>query len=234
MTAFSTSCKAVCFDLFNTLVSVGQVPEHVGRYTADILGLKRNEWNEACFSPQHEICRPTSHVDNIRILAHTLDPTIPLSLIEQAALERQQRFDYALINIPEQILDGLRQLRSRGLKLALISNASSSEVLAWEKSPLAELFDEAIFSWSAGLKKPDNRIYQHTARSLALSAEECLFVGDGGSDEHFGAHAAGMKPILITHFMGQTEQEMKEIKYADVLVATASDLQELSVCLNEI
>jgi len=38
----------VFFDLFNTLLSVGKVSEAVGRYTADILCLDRDDWNAAC------------------------------------------------------------------------------------------------------------------------------------------------------------------------------------------
>lgn len=29
----------------------------------------------------------------------------------------------------------------------------------------------------------------------------CLSVGEGDSDAHLGAHAAGMEPLLITHCM---------------------------------
>lgn len=219
--------RGLCFDLFNTLVSVGSVPEEVGRYTADILGLDRQAWNEVCFGPHHEICQPSSHLENIRILAHSLEPAIPMHLIELAAEERQRRFDHALINIPPVILEGLQKLRSLGLPMGLISNASSSEVQAWDQSPLADYFDTVTFSWSAGLKKPDDQIYTQTADSLGLSTNQCLFVGDGGSDEHFGAHSAGMKPVLITHFMKPGEQTAKQDRYQNVLSAVVDDLEEI-------
>ena len=87
-------CKAVCFDLFNTLVSVGEVPDSVGRYTADVLGVDRELWNSACFGPAHEICRPSVHEDILRTLAHSIDPTIPLDRISEATKERQARFEH--------------------------------------------------------------------------------------------------------------------------------------------
>ena len=40
-----TPIRAVCFDLFHTLVDVGRTPGTPGRYTADILGLDRDAWN---------------------------------------------------------------------------------------------------------------------------------------------------------------------------------------------
>jgi FMN phosphatase YigB (HAD superfamily) len=49
-----STCKAILFDLFGTLLSVSKAAQGVGQYTADILGLDRKAWNRACFSDQHE------------------------------------------------------------------------------------------------------------------------------------------------------------------------------------
>ena len=65
--------RGVCFDLFNTLVSVGKVPEHVGPFTADILGLDHEEWRNACFGDAHDICAPSDALENLRRMAHQLD-----------------------------------------------------------------------------------------------------------------------------------------------------------------
>ena len=81
--------RAVCFDLFHTLIDVGRSPGTPGRYTADILGLDREDWNNACFSEAHDICRPTDYREVVRQLAHSLDPSIPLSLVHEAAEERK-------------------------------------------------------------------------------------------------------------------------------------------------
>ena len=45
------------------------------------------------------------------------------------------------------------------------------------------------------MQKPDVRIYRAAAGLLAVDVEECIFVGDGGSDELAGARAAGMKAV---------------------------------------
>lgn len=193
--------RAVCFDLFHTLVDVAQVPDAVGRYTADILGLEREAWNSACFSQYHDICQATEHVEVIRALAHSLDPQIPLRLIQEAVDHRQRRFDYALQVVGGEVISVLRALRERGLKLALVSNASTAEVSGWSASPLRELFDVALFSCHCGIAKPDPRIYRLAASQMEVAPEACWFVGDGGSDEHSGAQQAGMYPVLITRFI---------------------------------
>lgn len=218
--------KAFVFDLFHTLVDVGRAPGACGRYTADILGVDRAVWNAACFSEAHEICRPTSQYEVVRALARYIDPDIPDARIREAAEERQQRFDHALRRVDEDTLDVLRTLRRRGPKLGLISNASSGEVSAWNDSPLAPLFDEAVFSCDCGMKKPDAGIYHQALEALGAGPGESYFVGDGGSREHVGARAVGMRTVLMTRFIsaatrrGRGEGVMLE-------VATMSGLLEL-------
>jgi len=189
--------EGVCFDLFHTLVDVGSVPESMGGCTADILGLDRVAWNRACFSGAHDICQPTTHLEVIRAMAHHLDPGIPMDRIEAATEARQRRFDHALKMVEPEVVATLSQLRSMGLSLALVSNASTAEVAAWPDSPLAPLFDAALFSCECGSAKPEPTIYREAAGALGVAAEQCLFVGDGGSNEHSGAAAVGMRPVMI-------------------------------------
>lgn len=200
------SIKAIYFDLFHTLVDVGAVPLEQGDYTADILGLPRDQWNDICFSEHHPICEPTEHHEVIRTLAHQLDPTISMAQIDAAHSARQRRFDYALIHVEETLLEGLLTLRQRGIKLGLISNASSGEVAAWPHSPLAALFDHALFSCDCGLRKPQTEIYTLALSTLGVKAHEALFVGDGGSDEHIGARKAGLRPILSRRFIHDSKK----------------------------
>jgi putative hydrolase of the HAD superfamily len=195
------SCTAVCFDLFNTLVSVGEVPDSVGRFTADVLGIDQEVWNAVCFGPAHEICKPTAHEEVLRCLAHSIDPAIPLERIREAAKERQARFDHALHHVRDTTLATLRTLKQAGLRLALISNASTGEVAAWSASPLAPLFDVTLFSCECGFKKPQPDIYLQALRQLNTSAAECLYVGDGGSHEFHGAGQLGMQTILNREFL---------------------------------
>ena len=205
------SIHAVCFDLFHTLVDVARVPEEVGAYTADLLGVSREEWNRQCFSPAHEIRKRTEHVDVIRALAHAIDPTIAEHHIQQAVAHRQRRFEYALRNIEAPVLEAVEALYAMGIPLALVSNASTSEVEAWPQSPLAKYFSVALFSCQCGYAKPDAEIYQLALRSLDVAAEHCLFVGDGGSEEHRGAAEQGLIPVLLTHFLpGKSAEHLRE------------------------
>ena len=198
----AASYKVIFFDLFHTLINVTTAPGASGRYTADILGLGREEWNTACFGSAHNITAPTQQREVIRQLAHSLDPSIPIEKIDDAATERQRRFDYALRNIEPEVLDVLAHLREAGLRLGLISNASTDEVSAWSDSPLSRLFEQAVFSCHCGLCKPQPEIYHHALQQMGVKVSEALFVGDGGSEEHRGAAGVGMDNVLITRYLG--------------------------------
>ncbi|MBN4080406.1 HAD family hydrolase [Beggiatoa alba] len=211
--------KVVCFDLFSTLVDVSSVPISVGRMTADILGIEKDQWNALCFSEHHEICRPTEAIDVIRSLIHSYDASVSEEQILQASIERQNRFDYALKkHIQVDVLEGINSLKQRGYDLILVSNASSAEVQAWPESPLAKYFDHSVFSYAVGLKKPDAAIYEYVCQLAAAEPSECLFVGDGGSDELIGAKAAGMPTLLMTRFMKKKNAACRKA-YVDVIDA---------------
>ena len=58
-------------------------------------------------------------------------------------------------------------------------------------------FETAIFSCAVGLKKPDPRIYQMATEQLKVKPEDCLYIGDGSSQELTGALKIGMHPVWL-------------------------------------
>jgi FMN phosphatase YigB (HAD superfamily) len=68
-------------------------------------------------------------------------------------------------------------------------------------SPLRELVDAAVFSYEAGVAKPDQAAYAAAADRMGVAPASSVFVGDGGSDELVGAEAAGMRPIRAGWFV---------------------------------
>ena len=81
----------------------------------------------------------------------------------------------------------LEQLKAMGMRLAIVSNCSSEEVKVIRKSRIYGCFDQVILSYETGLQKPDIHIYKKAADLLGVASSECIFVGDGGSNELEGA-----------------------------------------------
>ncbi|MEW8026252.1 MAG: HAD family hydrolase [Candidatus Thiodiazotropha sp.] len=202
-----SSYAAIFFDLFGTLISVSKAASGKGRYTADILGLDRNAWNRACFSEHHDILNETDHVEAVKHMAHSLDPSIPLCTIHEAAEARQMRFDIALTDIEPGIIKSLKTLKDGGLTLGLISNASTGEIQAWPESPLAPLFNTVYFSCRHGVKKPQPEIYRMALAEMKINSSQALFVGDGNSNEHLGAKKCGIDSLLVTYFLDTNNKD---------------------------
>jgi putative hydrolase of the HAD superfamily len=91
----------------------------------------------------------------------------------------------------------LKALKANGKKIGLVSNADVSEIEAWPQSPISELFDSTIMSCYVGMVKPEANIYNLSLKQLGLQPNECIFIGDGGSNELKGAKSVGLNTIMI-------------------------------------
>jgi putative hydrolase of the HAD superfamily len=131
-------------------------------------------------------------------MAHAINQSIPDDLIKAAVVNRIARFAHAMRGIPDEHANVLKQLKARGKKIGLISNADVTEVAAWDESPIAPLFDSTVFSCKVGHVKPEHQIYEVCLTELDVSASDCVYVGDGGSDELKGARSLGMTTVMIT------------------------------------
>jgi putative hydrolase of the HAD superfamily len=116
--------------------------------------------------------------------------------VKQAAKIRYDHEASTMLPRPEaeEVLVGLK---SRNLKIGLISDCSAEAPAEWPNTPLAPWFDVTIFSCQVKMKKPDPEIYKLALKQLKLNARDCLYVGDGNSQEMRGARAVGLTAVLL-------------------------------------
>jgi putative hydrolase of the HAD superfamily len=119
----------------------------------------------------------------------------------------------------------LSQLKEAGHKTGLISDCTHEVPAIWPETTFAPLIDVAVFSCSVGMRKPDPRIYHLAAERLEVRPEQCLFVGDGGSNELSGALEAGMHPVLIRLDADSAEPHLS--RREEWSGPTVSSLQEI-------
>jgi putative hydrolase of the HAD superfamily len=118
-------------------------------------------------------------------------------------LELDHRALSSQFEVPESTLAALRQIRHRGYKVGLVSNATpTGEVMRHdlEVLGLADLIDAASYSSEVGFRKPDPRIYLAVTERLDLDPPECLFVGDRVKEDIEGPRALGMRAVLSHEF----------------------------------
>lgn len=207
--------RAVLFDLFHTLVCAPS-PASLGEPSvAQILGVPPAEWLHHYYEADthgRALGRVLDAVDAMRLVAHSIDPTIPEQRIRDAVAIRRRCFEIGLVEVEPVILDALDRLRAAGIRTGLVSDAAADDVESWDRSPLAGRLDVAVFSYQVGVRKPDPRIYRYALDPLGISPTEALFVGDGGSEEHRGARELGMRTVLVTRLASHWSSEVFEAR----------------------
>ena len=110
----------------------------------------------------------------------------------------------------------LESLRSRGLKLGIVSNAFDPGPLLHRDladTGVAERIDFAVFSSELGIRKPHPAIFEHALKALAVEAGEAIFVGDRLYEDVRGASEAGMKTVQAVWFRADENPEGAEPDY---------------------
>lgn len=195
--------KAVFFDLFETLVTEWKDGKRLATYSIHELGLEeeiyRTEWHRRIPLRMDGTIPdfPTAIQDILQAHQITVQEDVLTKLLQERIHGKSLPFQ----NIQSDILDMLYKLKENGILLGLISNCASEEIQAWDKTPLAELFDDVIFSYKVRCAKPSPAIYLLGCEHLGVKPSECLFVGDGGSNELQGATAVGMEAYQATWFL---------------------------------
>lgn len=76
-------------------------------------------------------------------------------------------------------IDYMRQLRTRGYRMAICTNNIREWEALWRaKLPVEEIFDVVVDSAFVGTRKPEPRIFEITLERLAVPAASALFVDD--------------------------------------------------------
>jgi len=207
--------KAISFDLWETLIT--DKPENLRRQerlrlsrieailgpdvSASLERAYRSVWHrcqELYWSRDHDIpCR--------RQIEHFLEDLghDPASFDEPVLAEIEHAYANAAIEeLPEAVdgaCDTLAELKSRGLRIGLISNTGRTPGYALrrilEKLGLAASIDVMVFSNEHGRCKPQTSIFEELRRGLRVAYEEMAFVGDNLYVDVHGAQSCGMRGI---------------------------------------
>lgn len=116
---------------------------------------------------------------------------------------------FAHLRPNEPMIERMRELKQRGLRMALLTNNVREWEPHWrEKLPdVDEVFETIVDSAFVGMRKPERGIYELTLERLGdVSAEECVFVDDVDVNCEM-ARELGMQTV---HFV-DNEQALAEL-----------------------
>lgn len=102
-----------------------------------------------------------------------VDPTDGLL----AELERPAEPSVFLETFPD-VLPNLLELRRRGVRMAVVSDAWAGLPEIHAGLGIGEFFEAYAISAVLGCRKPDPRMYHHACSALGLRPAQCLFIDD--------------------------------------------------------
>ena len=121
---------------------------------------------------------------------------VPDEKLVLAMLGKMQQFKTKLV-LFDDVLPALKELKSRGLVLGLISNVERDLSATLKDLGLPSWLDIVVTSLEAGFSKPQPEIFEEAMRRAAVEPSQAVYVGDQYQIDCVGAEHAGMKGILI-------------------------------------
>lgn len=118
-------------------------------------------------------------------------------------------------------LEALQAMKSKGLKIAAVSNWDYSLHRVLKLLKIDVLFDVVVASLEEGMEKPDPKIFQIALDRLGANASNTIHVGDSPLDDVQGARNAGLHAILLDRRIEATPSK-----------TLVSDLRQLSEVLD--
>lgn len=193
---------AIFFDLFETLITEWEDGKKKAIYSTHKLGLDSKvflkEWKVR--KELQTIGKYPSYSSVIEDILNNHRVEYEMDLIDFLEKERIIGKSIPFQKIDSEIISTLQELKKMQVKIGLISNCTHEDITAWKSSDLAPYFDDVIFSFQAGVAKPNPGIYKLACERLNVKPESSLFIGDGGSNELHGASEYGMNAYHATWF----------------------------------
>jgi putative hydrolase of the HAD superfamily len=108
----------------------------------------------------------------------------------------------------------LAALRARGLRLGIVSNFDGRLTGICQGLGIADYFEAIVMSARAGSAKPDQRIFSVALRRMGVGPSDAIHVGDSESEDVNGAHAAGLRAILVrrTSPVGSAQDRVGDLR----------------------
>ncbi len=207
---------AVLFDFYGTLaraIAWGTPPEEVmARFGLTVDPDARAEWAAQSGDGLEHL---EHSVDRERYVAWELSRLCQLvercgaapADVEEVASQVYAALKTFTLAAYDEVPDVLRQLRERGVTVAVCSNWDWDLDHAMAQAGLDGLVDVAVTSAQAGARKPHPRIFRHTLERCGVGPDEAVFVGDSWHPDVEGPLAAGLRPV---HLWRPDERESEE------------------------
>jgi HAD superfamily hydrolase (TIGR01509 family) len=202
--------ESVIFDFHSTLVDGGETE-------AWIDAARQRLGRPAIPLPEREAL--SAYLDQLWQHAHTVDPRSERDLSPDRHRDVFARTMALFPGIDEDLTGALydtmtgqwrafedsrpvlRELKTRGVRIAVLSNIGLDIRDCLADNGLDRFVDQVVLSYEVGVVKPDPAIFALVLERLGATGEQTLMVGDGPRDDVGGA-ALGIRTLILPRTRG--------------------------------
>ncbi len=220
--------KACVFDAYGTLFDFAAA----ARGCRDVLGDQIDKvtalWRDKQL--QYTWLRATQgrHVDFWQVTGDALDFALETLAIDKPGLRDRLMTLYLTLDAFPEVPNVLRQLKSAGLRTAILSNGSPKMLDAVVKgAKLDGLLDAVLSVEEVGVYKPHPKVYQLAVDRLGVPASAIAFQSSNAWDA-YAASAFGMQVVWCNRYgqrrerlPGTPDREIKTLAELPALVGAA-------------
>lgn len=193
--------KAIIFDMYETLITHFKTPLYFGSDMARDAGIPEDIFLTAWRATEQDRTLGNRTMDEV-IASLLREFDCYTDELFQTMMNKRIATKIDCFNhLNEYIIPMLQGLKERGMKVALISNCFTEEAKVIRDSVLFPYFDVAMMSCEQGSRKPDEDMYLSCMKELDVTPTECIYVGDGGSNELDTARRLGITALQARWYL---------------------------------
>lgn len=193
--------RAVIFDMFETLITHYQSFLYFGSQMAADAGIPEDKFQSLWRPTEYDRCTGKVTFEEVLEIILRKNQCYSKKLLNKITRKRIEAKRECFRHLHPEIISMLSELKKRGILIGLISNCFSEEAAVIRESKLFSYFDAVYLSYEQGIQKPDEEIFTRCIKNLSVEAEECLYIGDGGSYELETAKRLGMTALQAVWYL---------------------------------
>ena len=205
--AIIAGIKACVFDAYGTLFdvhsAVGRHRHRLGDFADQVSNLWRTKQLEYTWLRS----LMGHHADFWKVTQDALEFAFDMHGINDPDLFKDLMEAYLKLDCYPEVPEALSILKSRGFRLAILSNGTPAMLEAAVKnSGIEKLLEKNLSVEAVGIFKPDVRVYRMAVDGLNVRPDEIVFQSSNAWDAS-GASAFGFKVTWINRF-GQSKERL--------------------------
>lgn len=205
-TNLSGAVRACVFDAYGTLFDFASAARRCRDVLGDSFDKLTTLWREKQLQYTWLRAAQGRHADFWQVTRDALDFSLETLMLDQQALRHRLMELYLTLDTFPEVQGVLEQLKTAGLKTAILSNGAPAMLDSAAKNVRIDGLLDAILSVEeVGVCKPDPRVYQLAVDRLGIPASQISFQSSNAWDA-YAASSFGMKVVWCNRYRQRKER----------------------------